>query len=59
MSMELPQKNDTKFESVDLPKILAALHRARLSKAAGRVTVEFAASGGVIAIKRSMEENLK
>ena len=48
-----------KFEEIDLPMILAALHKARAARAAGQVVVEFAATGGVIAIKRKMEENLK
>lgn len=39
-----------KFEEEDLPKILAALQRARDFKSPGRVTVEFSGDGGVIAI---------
>lgn len=56
--MNTPEKPN-KFEEVDLPKILAALHKAREAKCPGRVVVEFASTGGVLAIKRHLEENLK
>ena len=56
--MNLPEKHD-KFDFQDLPLILAALHKARTAKAAGRVTVDFADNGGVIAVFREMKEKLK
>lgn len=54
-----PQEKETRFESEDLPKILAALQKARLAKAAGRVTVEFSETGGVIGISREAKEKIK
>lgn len=54
----IPQVED-KFELLDLPKILAALHKARTAKAAGRVTVDFSDNGGVLAIFREMKEKIK
>lgn len=41
---------NNKFETEDLPKILAALKRARDGGFPTRVTVDFARDGGVIAI---------
>ena len=57
--MIVPEKADTKFESEDLPKILAALANARNSKAKATVTVHFADNGGVIAVKSNIEKNYK
>lgn len=57
--MIAPEKPDTKFESEDLPKILAALSNARQSKAKATVTIHFADNGGVVAIKSSVEKNYK
>lgn len=57
--MNLPDKQSDKFEEVDLPKIHAALQKARTAKAAGRVIVEFASNGGVIAVFREFKEQLK
>ena len=54
-----PEKPDTKFESEDLPKILAALHNARQSKAKATVTVHIAANGGVIAILLETKKSFK
>ena len=56
--MNLPEKQD-KFDSVDLPLILAALHKARTAKAAGRVTVDFADNGGVLSVFRESKEKIK
>ena len=50
----VPQQSD-KFEEVDLPKILAALHKARTARANGRVIVEFAEIGGVISVFREFK----
>ena len=54
----VPQQSD-KFEEVDLPKILAALHKARTARANGRVIVEFAENGGVISVFRELKEKVK
>lgn len=53
------EKPADKFEELDLPMILAALQRARTSKAAGRVIVEFAPNGGVLGIFRESKEKIK
>ena len=57
--MNLPETKSDKFEESDLPMILAALQKARLAKAAGRVIVEFATNGGVLAVFREMKEKIK
>ena len=57
--MNTPEVQHDKFEELDLPKILAALQKARMAKSAGRVTIDFADNGGVIAIFREMKEKLK
>jgi predicted peroxiredoxin len=48
-----------KFDSEDLTKILAALHRAKAAKAQGSVTVHFDQHGGVVAVLREMKEKIK
>ncbi len=57
--MNLPDKQNDKFISDDLPKIHAALEKARTAKAAGRVIVEFSDNGGVLGIKREFTEKIK
>lgn len=57
--MILPEKADTKFESEDLPKILAALANARNSKAKATVTIRFWENGGVVEIKSNIEKTFK
>jgi len=57
--MNSPELQHDKFEELDLPKILAALQKARMAKSAGRVTIDFADNGGVISIFREMKEKLK
>jgi len=52
-------KPSDKFESVDLPLILAALQKARTARAAGRVTVDFADNGGVLGVFREFKEKIK
>lgn len=41
---------NNKFENEDLPKILAALKRAKDGGSPARVTVDFSKDGGVVAI---------
>lgn len=53
------EKQEDKFEQVDLPKILAALHKARAAKLSGRVTVDFADNGGVLTIQLELKQRFK
>lgn len=48
-----------KFESEDLPKILAALKRAHEAGQTSRVTVEFSADGGVISVLMESKQKFK
>jgi hypothetical protein len=57
--MNTPEVQHDKFEELDLPKILAALQKARTAKSVGRVTIDFAENGGIVAIFREMKEKLK
>lgn len=55
----IPVDPQGKFEREDLPKILAALHKAKHASAPGTVTVSFAADGGVISVTRELKEKIK
>ena len=51
--------DDKKFEEVDLPKVLAALHCARELKQTARVIIEFTPDGGVNAIQMESKRKFK
>lgn len=62
MSHPVPlQKLDSpsKFETEDLPKILAALKNAHEAKRYATVTVKFADNGGVVDIILETKKNFK
>ena len=52
-------ESSSKFESEDLPKILAALHTAYNSKTKSTVKVEFAENGGVTDIALETKKKFK
>jgi hypothetical protein len=54
-----PEKVDDKFETQDLPKILAAIHNARQAKSSGSVTIHFSENGGVISVLMETKKKFK
>lgn len=48
-----------KFESEDLPKILAALKTAKDAGCAGTVTVQFSDQGGVLTVIHESKKRFK
>lgn len=48
-----------KFESTDLPLILAALKKAHEGKKFARVIVDFSKDGGVVSVQLESKEKLK
>jgi len=48
-----------KFMAEDLPRIHAALERARTVKAASRVTIDVAENGGIISILLETKKKFK
>lgn len=53
--MEKPDK----FESDDLPKILAALQSAKQAKAPSRLVIDIAENGGVLAVSLETKKRFK
>jgi len=51
--------SDEKFQNLDLPLILAALHRAREAKKYSEVVVKISKDGGCVEISTTSKENLK
>lgn len=56
--MNVPEK-DSKFEIEDLPKIHAALQKAREARVPSRVIVDVADTGGILAIMLEMKKKFK
>ena len=62
LSRPVPVQNldpPSKFEIEDLPKILAALKNAHEAKQSGKVVIDFAENGGVLAITLEMKRKFK
>jgi len=62
LSRPVPVQNldpPSRFESEDLPKILAALKNAHEAKSLGKVIIEFAENGGVLGITLEMKRKFK
>jgi hypothetical protein len=50
---------DKKFEQVDVPLILAALHKARNSRMYAEVTIKISHEGGCLGVETQYREKIK
>ena len=57
--MNSPELQHDKFEELDLPKILAALQKAREAKAPSRLIVDVADTGGIISVMLETKRRFK